>query len=304
MHKAARVSIVVLVIWLVGFYGYALSVMASPITDNGKVRALSSADYWFLNPSLIETSGSRDKKFWKWREFLGCGSMRISSGDDYNYARWSPDQGVEVQMLTRPELDWVYVAGVSVGSAWDGEEPSFQPTPLEVSKMNMLILETRIDGWKGAPLSPIIFPSWYAVLSDVWFNVTNVRIEDENGTREFSSKVLGIDVFYHTMTGSLNAIMGGSGEFARIEPCNKNFIYSVNLAGQDFFSQKDGMFIVDLNALLRKAQGEAEKLGWYFDIENAELVMLENVIESYWSYIYARIGWSGIRYCLEERECM
>jgi hypothetical protein len=255
----------------------------------------ASGEYW--SPDL--ESGKWDRKVWKWREFLGCGSVHADSIDAYNYAR-SSGNGIEMGLLTPPDMDWVYVSGVSVGSVWEDLVPSYQPLPLRIKDVSSLKLETKIAEWKGAPLSPVIFPSWYAVLTDVWFNVTNVVIEDENGREEFPSKILGMDIFYHTMTGSLNVVMNAGSEFSRVEPCNNNFIYSVNLAGQDFYTMDDGFYTVDLMALLERAQEEASRKGWYFDIANAELVMFENVIESYWSYAYAKINWTAIRYC---REC-
>ena len=303
MQKLAKLSIIATMIWLVALYGHALAVMT--MSEDGVVRTLSASDgYWSPNPALIKSEGKWDSRVWKWREFLGCGSMQITNSNAYNYAIWPSDHRVEIGMLTPPELDWIYVSGISVGSVWDDLKPSYQPLPLNVSKASSLILETRIADWKGAPLSPIIFPSWYAVLTDVWFNVTNVVIEDENGKKEFPSKILGIDIFYHTMTGSLNAVMGAGNEFSRIEPCNENFIYSINLAGQDFYSVRDdGLVVIDLMVLLQNAQQQAARQGWHFSIDNVELVMLESVVESYWSYAYAKITWTGIRYCTYTEHC-
>lgn len=304
MQKIAKVLIISVIIWLTGFYSYALVVMSWQKHDSAiQIMSDDSNNYWSPNPSLVKSYGGWDSKVWKWREFLGCGSMQITDADHYNYVEWSDDHSVRMNMLTKPDMDWVYVAGISVGSVWDDLKPSYQPLPLKVNKANSLLLETRIDDWKGTPLSPIVFPSWYAVLTDVWFNVTDVTIEDENGTQQFPSKILGIDIFYYTMTGSLNAVMGGSNEFARVEPCNKNFIYSVNLADQNFYSNSNGLFTVDLYKLLQNAQEEAAKHDWHFDIDNVELMMLDSVIESYWSYIYAKISWSGIRYCLHGKDC-
>lgn len=303
MHKTIKVSIISVVIWLVGFYSYALAVISWPKNDNTMVRMSdTSHNYWSPNPSLVKSDGGWDSRIWKWREFIGCGSTQIAN-TEYSYAEWFDDHNVHLSMLTQPDLDWVYVAGISMGSVWDDLKPTYQPVPLKPSKADSLTLETRIDDWKGTPLSPVVFPSWYAVLTDVWLNVTDVSIEDENGMHRFPSKILGIDIFYHTMTGSLNAAMGGSNEFARIEPCNKNFIYSVNLTDQNFYSNKDGSFKVDLLVLLHNAQKQAAKHGWHFNIDNAELVMMETVIESYWSYAYAKISWSGIRYCMSGNEC-
>ncbi|MFQ5941514.1 MAG: hypothetical protein ACE5KA_07455 [Nitrososphaerales archaeon] len=53
--------------------------------------------------------------------------------------------------------------------------------------------------------------------------------------------------------------------------------------------------------MLDKAHEQAAKHGWYFDVDNVELMMLET-IESYWSYIYAEISWSGVRYSLHSKE--
>jgi|GEM_PF-1110901 len=305
MRKLIKLSIIATVIWLVALYGHALVVMAKPENEIARTLALSD-DYWSPNPSLVKSEGKWDSRVWKWREFLGCSSVQITNSNAYNHATWSSDQQVEIGMLTPPELDWVYVSGISVGSVWDDLKPSYQPLPLKASRTSSLTLETRIADWKGAPLSPIIFPSWYAVLTDVWFNVTNVMIEDENGKKEFPSKILGIDIFYHTMTGSLNTVMGAGNEFSRIEPCKENFIYSINLAGQDFYSvNDDGLFVIDLMVLLQNAQQQAAKQGWHFSIDNVELVMLESIVESYWSYAYAKIDWTGIRYCTyTEQHCI
>jgi len=283
-------------IWLVTLYGYTLAVMTK--SGNEVVRTLTTSNnYWSPNPALMKSEGKWDSRVWKWHEFLGCGSRQITGSNAYNYAIWKSDKVAKIGMLTPPELDWIYVSGISVGSVWNDTKPSYQPSPLNMSKVSALTLETRIADWKGAPLSPIIFPSWYAVLTDVWFNVTNVIIEDKNGMKYFPSKILGIDIFYHTMTGSLNAVMGTGNEFSRVEPCNKNFIYSINLARQDFYSvRNDGTFAIDLLVLLQKAQQQATMHGWHFDISNVELVMLEDVVESYWSYVYAEITWAGIRY--------
>ncbi len=304
MHKNLKILTIIIIIWLTGFYGYALAMISWPKDGSAIARTSSNHNnYWSPNPSLTKSDGGWDSKVWKWREFLDCSSIQITNADHYNYSDWSNDNRVQMSMLTKPDSDWVYVAGISVGSVWDDLKPSYQPLPLKVNKTSSLILETRIDDWHGAPLSPIVFPSWYAVLSDVWFNVTDVTIEDANGKQQFPSKIVGIDIFYHTMTGSLNTVMGGSNEFARVEPCNKNFIYSVNLADQDFYSNNNGLFTVDLSILLRNAQEEAAKHGWYFDIDNVELMMMESVIESYWSYVYAEVSWSGVRYCLHGKEC-
>ncbi len=305
MRKLVRLSLIAAMIWLVTLYGYALAVMTKSKSEKEGVRTLTTShNYWSPNPALVKLEGKWDSRVWKWHEFLGCGSRQITGSNAYNYAIQS-DNGAKIGMLTPPELDWVYVGGISVGSVWNDTKPSYQPPPLNVSKVSALTLETRIADWKGAPLSPIIFPSWYAVLTDVWFNVTNVVIEDKDGMKYFPSKILGIDIFYHTMTGSLNAAMGAGNEFSRVEPCNKNFIYSINLAGQDFYSiRNDGMFAIDLLALLQKAQQEAAMHGWHFNINNVELVMLEDVVESYWSYAYVKISWTGIRYCTyTEQHC-
>lgn len=302
MHRNAKVLFISIIAWMISFYSYALAVMSLPV-ENSITRMSNSYDnYWSPNPSL-QSDGKWDSKVWKWREYFGCGSIQITNTDAYNYVNWA-DNNIRMSMLTNPDSDWVYVAGISVGSVWDDIVPSYQPAPLKVSRTSSLILETKVDAWKGAPLSPIIFPSWYAVLTDVWFNVTDVTIEDKNGTHKFPSKILGIDIFHHTMTGSLNAVMGGSNEFARIEPCNNNFIYSINLADQVFYSNNNGLYRVDLLALLHNAHEEAAKHGWHFEIDNVELVMLESVVESYWSYVYAEISWVGIRYCLQGRECV
>jgi len=304
MHKASKLIIFAITVWLIGFYGYALAIISMP--KNGNIMEklhVNSNNYWSPNPSLIKSDGGWDTRVWKWREFMGCGSIQIDNTANI-HADWYDDNSIHLSMLTPPDSDWVYVAGISVGSVWDDLQPVYQPPPLKVSDVNSLILQTKIEDWRGAPLSPIIFPSWYAMLTDVWFNVKDVTIEDEGIVQTFPSKILGMDIFYHTMTGSLNVVMGGSNEFARIEPCNKNFIYSVNLSGQDFYTNEDGLFTVDLSALLLKAQEEAARLGWHFTIDNVELVMMENVLESYWSYAYAKINWSGIRYCMHEEECI
>ncbi|MFQ5970367.1 MAG: hypothetical protein ACE5J2_07735 [Nitrososphaerales archaeon] len=306
MRRIVRLSITLAVIWLVGLYAYALAVIASPKLDDRNLKTFVDSDnYWSPNPAFVKSEGKWDKRVWKWREFLGCGSTHITDSNAYNYSRWTKDHAVELGMLTPPDLDWVYVSGISVGSVWNDLTPRYQPLPLKINNTDALVLKTRIDEWKGAPLSPMVFPSWYAVLTDLWFNVTNVVIEGENGKQQFPSKILGIDVFYHTMTGGLNAAMGASNEFSRIEPCKKNFIYSTSLAGQDFYSvSDDGLFVVDLMTLLQSAQEQAAKKGWHFDIDNAELVMLESVVESYWSYAYAEITWTGVIYCAyAERHC-
>ncbi len=103
------------------------------------------------------------------------------------------------------------------------------------------------------PLSPIILPSYYAVLTDLWFEVNDVTV---NG-KHYDKKILGIDIFYKTMTGKLK---------------------------------------VDVIELLERSREEATKKGWIFDIKNVRLLMLENLVEAYFSYAYVNIEYSAIKY--------
>lgn len=246
----------------------------------------SGGEYWRL-------------KVWKWRELLACESITLDMDDVYNYARESPS-GVEMSLLTWPEMDYVYVAGISVGDAWgeysEGSAGMLPvPEPLKVSGLERLILNLKVHEFRGAPLSPFIIPSWYALLTDVWFRVKNVSIDDGHSTEHYTDKVLGIDIFHNTMGGGLNILVMGMGyEYSRIEPCNMNFIYSINLAS------RGGIISIDLLELLSRAQYEAMKKGWYFSMDDVELVMVETVLEGYWAYAYARIDKPEILYELAD----
>ncbi|MEM2923262.1 MAG: hypothetical protein QW560_02460 [Candidatus Nitrosocaldus sp.] len=233
-------------------------------------------------------------KVWKWREFIACESVALDiHGDAYNYVKPN-GSSVEMSLLTLPEMDYVHVAGISVGDVWkeSDEANEHHPEPLKVAMLEHLILNLNIHEFRGTPLSPVIFPSWYALLTDLWFKVKNVVIEDD-GVKHYTEKVLGIDVFHRTMGGRLNIMMGMRDEYARIEPCNKNFIYSINLSSSTTYG-------IDVLELLHKAQEEARKKGWYFSIDDVELVMVETVLESYWSYAYARIEPPSIVYSMKE----
>ncbi len=224
-------------------------------------------------------------KIWKWREFLACESIALDmhDGNAYNYVRFD-GSSIEMSLLTIPEMDYVYVAGISVGDVWreGGKSNSYQPEPLRIAMLDRLTLDLNIHEFRGAPLSPFILPSWYALLTDLWFRVKNVTIEDDNGVKHYGEKVLGIDIFHRTMSGGLNIlVMGMKDEYSRIEPCNKNFIYSINLPSSTTS--------IDILALLKKVQEEARSKGWYFSMDDVELVMVETVLESYWSYTYARV---------------
>ncbi len=235
-------------------------------------------------------------KIWKWREFLECNSITLDMHNDgavYNYVR-SDGSSIEMSLLTMPEMDYVYVAGISVGDVWEenGDNNVYQPEPLRVAMLDSLVLHLNIQEFRGAPLSPFILPSWYALLTDIWFKVENVTIEADGTVKHYKEKVLGIDVFHRTMSGGLNIVMdmGMKDEYSRIEPCNKNFIYSINLPSHTS---------IDVLELLNKAQEAARKKGWYFSTDDVELVMVETVLESYWSYTYARIEPPSIVYSMK-----
>lgn len=235
-------------------------------------------------------------KVWKWREFLACESIALDmhDGDAYNYVRLD-GSSIEMSLLTLPEMDYVYVAGISVGDVWEesGKNNVYQPEPLRVAMLDSLTLDLKVHEFRGAPLSPFILPSWYALLTDLWFRVKNVTIEDANGVKHYREKVLGIDVFHSSMGGGLNIVMGMGmkDEYSRIEPCNKNFIYSMNLPSSTS---------VDVLELLNRAREEARGKGWHFSIDDVELVMVETVLESYWSYASARIEPPSIVYSMKE----
>lgn len=234
-------------------------------------------------------------KVWKWREFLACESITLDMRSDgtYNYVRLN-GSSIEMSLLTLPEMDYVYVAGISVGDVWEevGNSNLYQPEPLRVAMLDTLALHLNIHEFRGAPLSPFILPSWYALLTDIWFKVENVTIEVDGTVEHYKEKVLGIDVFHRTMSGGLNIVMdmGMNDEYSRIEPCNRNFIYSINLPSHTS---------IDVLELLNKAQEEARKKGWYFSIDDVELVMVETVLESYWSYTYAMIEPPSIVYSMK-----
>lgn len=147
MHKTIKFPLIFFIIWLIGLYGYAISVVSSPAGEsNSSILALSTNNtYWSPNPSFITSEGAWDSKVWKWREFFGCGSIQMADQNGYTYVEWPENSNVSMSMLTQPDLDWVYVAGVSVGNVWDDIKPSYQPIPLMVSAVDLLSLEIKID---------------------------------------------------------------------------------------------------------------------------------------------------------------
>ena len=293
MRRSILLFMISTISWLGIIYTNVFLAINTPKQNTGNGDGLSSipvgSSRW-----VDDSDDSRDPwywrlKIWKWREFLACESIALdmhndgSSSNAYNYVRFD-GSSIEMSLLTMPEMDYVYVAGISVGDVWGegGKSNLYQPEPLRVAMLDRLTLDLNIHEFRGAPLSPFILPSWYALLTDLWFRVKNVTIEDANGVKHYEEKVLGIDIFHRTMGGGLNIlVMGMKDEYSRIEPCNKNFIYSINLPSSTTS--------IDLLVLLKKAQEEARSKGWYFSMDDVELVMVETVLESYWSYTYARI---------------
>lgn len=295
MRRSILLALILLVAsWLSILYINTLLAMVSP-SEQG--TSSSSDDHSSsIHPESSMWIDTNDDpwrlKVWKWREFLACESIALDiHGDGYNYVK-SNGSSIEMSLLTLPEMDYVHVAGISIGDVWDQGDGSkvHHPEPLKVAMLDHLVLNLNVHEFRGAPLSPFIFPSWYALLTDLWFRVKNVAIEDGDGIKYYEEKVLGIDIFHHTMSGGLNVVMGMGDEYSRVEPCNRNFIYSVNL------SSNDGRFSIDVLELLIRAQHEASKKGWYFSMDDVELVMVETVLESYWSYAYARIEQPSIMY--------
>ncbi|MDW8274882.1 MAG: hypothetical protein RMJ59_00695 [Candidatus Nitrosocaldus sp.] len=302
--KRALLLTLPLVAWLTILYTNALITLsidtyASTVDDDSGVyedgeqsssSIIPESSRWVTDGYDDDGSDRWRFKVWKWREFLACESIALDmhGGDAYNYVRYR-GSSVEMSLLTLPEMDYVHVAGISIGDVWTNGTDVYQPEPLSVAALEHLTLSIKVHEFKGAPLSPVVFPSWYALLTDLWFRVKNVTIEDGDGVEHYEEKVLGIDVYHRTMGGGLNIVMGLGDDYSRIEPCNKNFIYSINL------SSYDGIHI-DVLELLSRAQEEASKKGWHFSIEDVELVMVETVLESYWSYAYARIEPPSIIY--------
>ena len=119
--------------------------------------------------------------------------------------------------------------------------------------------------------------------SYLWFDVKDVTIDGKH----YDNKILGIDVFYNTMTSRLDIAMGSSNEYSRVEPCDKNFVYSIMLDSSNY--DNDRVYRVDVIKLLERAREEAIKNGWVFDLDNVRLVMVENIVEAYFAYVYVNI---------------
>jgi hypothetical protein len=293
--RVTKIVSLVIALWIILFYTYAGLVIAIKVSYNTNIKPIDTnnieeADYWNPNPYFMLSEDRWDIKVWKWREFLACGYQGLDADNNTTYVNWDKDGLIEVSLLSPFDLDWVYVAGVSMGSVWPNVKPVYQPEPLDIGGLKSLILETKISNFKGVPLSPLILPSWYAVLTDLWFEVKDVTIDGKH----YDKKILGIDVFYSTMTGKLNIAMGSSNEYSRIEPCDKNFVYSIMLDASNY--DNDRVYRVDLIKLLERAREEAIKNGWVFDLNNVRLVMVENIVEAYFAYVYVNIEYSGIKY--------
>ncbi len=295
MRRVTKIVLLAIAIWIVSFYTYTGLVIASKVSYNADIKPIDTnnieeADYWNPNPYFMLSEDKWGIKVWKWREFLACGNQGLDADSNTTYVNWDKDGLIEVSLLSPFDLDWVYVAGVSMGSVWPNVKPVYQPEPLDIGRLKSLILETKISNFKGVPLSPLILPSWYAVLTDLWFEVKDVTIDGKH----YDKKILGIDVFYRTMTGKLNIAMGSSNEYSRIEPCGKNFVYSIMLDSSNY--DNDRVYRVDVIKLLERAREEAIKNGWVFDLNNVKLVMVENIVEAYFAYVYVNIEYSGIKY--------
>ncbi len=140
MRKLVKLSAVALAVWLVAFYGHALAVMPAQAGSRPSVlHSSQDSGYWSADPALSQDDSGWDRRVWKWHEFLGCGSSMMMGSDPYNYSRRSPD-GSEMGLLSPPDLDWVYVSGLSTGSVWDDLAPSYQPPPLGVGGLGSLVL--------------------------------------------------------------------------------------------------------------------------------------------------------------------
>ncbi|MEM1959159.1 MAG: hypothetical protein QXY85_06870 [Candidatus Nitrosocaldus sp.] len=290
MRRSILLFITSVISWLVIIYTNLFLAINAPKQNISNDYSLSSIP---VGSRWVDEGYSDDGKdhspwrlkVWKWREFLACESISLDIHDvnAYNYVRFD-GSSIEMSLLTMPEMDYVYVAGISIGDVWGdgGNSNLYQLEPLKVAILDRLTLDLNIHEFRGAPLSPFILPSWYALLTDLWFRIKNVTIEDASGVKRYEEKVLGIDIFHRTMGGGLNIlVMGMKDEYSRIEPCNKNFIYSINLPSSTTS--------IDILALLKDVQEEARSKGWYFNMDDVELVMVETVLESYWSYTYARV---------------
>jgi hypothetical protein len=298
VRRIAKIVLLAIAIWITSFYTYTGLVIASKVSyntnkhiDTNNNSNIDKADYWNPNPYFILSEGKWGIRVWKWREFLACGYQGLDANSNTTYVNWDRDGLIEISLLSPFDLDWVYVAGLSMGSVWPNVKPVYQPEPLDVGRLKSLMLETRISNLKGVALSPLILPSWYAVLTDLWFEVKDVTIDGKH----YDKKILGIDVFYSTMTGRLNIAMGSSNEYSRVEPCDKNFVYSIMLDASNYDNDK-GVYRVDVIKLLERAREEAIKKGWVFDLNNVRLVMAENIVEAYFAYVYVNIEYSGIKY--------